>query len=257
MGVIACHDLGIRFARGSRRAMLRAALPRLLRGQTGGGQGEDAPDSDPAGALWALRHVGLEVPLKSCLGVCGTNGAGKTTLLRLLAGVYRPDEGRATVHGRSSALLSLGAGVSHNLSGRENVFVAGAVRGLDRRQTEELYPAICDFAELDEATMRTPVRYYSSGMRTRLGFSIAAVLVPDVLLLDEILTVGDPAFRKKSATRLRELIHQARCIVLSSHSVSFLKAHCDLGLWLHQGKVMASGPGASVFDEYACFMGIR
>ncbi len=252
--VIDARDLGIRFLRGSRRAMLRAALGDLFgRSRPGTTTGGD----DEPGSLWALRHVDLQLPAGTCLGVCGSNGAGKTTLLRMLAGIYDPDEGSVSVAGRTSVLLSLGAATSHHLSGRDNVRLAGKVLGLESRHIEALYPQVCEFAELDAATMATPVRYYSSGMRTRLGFAIASVLEPDVLLLDEILAVGDQRFRTKSAARLDELMGRARAIVVSSHSVSFLKEHCDHGLWIENGRVQACGPGLGAFNEYARFAGIR
>jgi ABC-type polysaccharide/polyol phosphate transport system ATPase subunit len=248
MTVVSCNDLGIRFARGSRREMLRDSLARLL---------HPGREPDDGNALWALRHVDLAVPEGSCLGVCGANGAGKTTLLRLIAGIYEADEGSVDVSGRTTAMLSLGAGISPHLSGRDNVLVASAVHGLSRGQAEELYPAIAEFAELDEATMRTPVRYYSSGMRTRLGFSIASAVVPDILLLDEILTVGDPRFREKSGARLAELIGKARCLVVTSHSVSFLKSHCDYALWLDGGEARAFGEAVPVLNAYGRFMGLN
>ena len=246
--MIRCTDLGIRFVRGSRRAMVRSALRPLVPRRR-----DPADTADRAGSsrFWALRHVDLEVPAGTCLGVCGANGAGKTTLMRLMAGILEPDEGAVRVAGRTSALLSVGAGISHHLTGAENARLAGTLHGLDRRAIDALYPAIQEFAGLDDATMGTPVRYYSSGMRTRLGFAIVSVLEPDVLLLDEILSGGDQAFRERSSRRIRELIAGARCVVLCSHNVGFLKAQCDRGVWLDLGRVMAAGAGAEVFDAYA------
>jgi ABC-type polysaccharide/polyol phosphate transport system ATPase subunit len=206
--------------------------------------------------FWALRDVDLEVNQGQCLGVCGSNGSGKTTLLRLLGRIYFTDEGDLEIGGSTSALLSLGAGIGHHLSGCENVFVVGALHGLKRAEIEERYDEIVAFAELDAATMRMPVRYYSSGMRSRLGFAIASTLSPEILLLDELLSVGDPAFRAKSADKLRELSNRARCVVISSHSIHFLKTHCDTALWLEKGRVMACGDAIPVLNEYKHFLNL-
>jgi ABC-2 type transport system ATP-binding protein len=236
-----CDGAGIRFARGSRRAMVAASLRRLVRRDAGG--------DDPS-AFWALRGVSFRAPEASCIGVCGGNGAGKTTLLRLLAGIYAPDEGTVHVAGRTATLLSLGAGINAHLSGRENVFVAGAVHGLSARAVRARYDEIAAFAELDARTLATPVRYYSAGMRTRLGFAIATSLAPEVLLLDEVLATGDGAFRRKSAARLRELLAAARCVVLTSHNLDFLREHAQHALWLDRGRQVAFGPASEVLAAY-------
>ena len=243
MDVIRCDGLGICFARGSRRQMVASSLRRLLR--------PDAPPDEHA--FWALREIGFGIPEATCVGVCGGNGAGKTTLLRLLAGIYEPDEGALSIGGRTSTLLSLGAGVSAHLSGRDNIFVAGAVHGISGRELRARYDEIAAFAELDERTLATPVRYYSAGMRTRLGFAIATTLAPEILLLDEVLATGDGAFRQKSAARLRELLASARCVVLTSHNLNFLREHAHLMLWLEKGRQIAFGPTAAVLDDYARF----
>jgi ABC-type polysaccharide/polyol phosphate transport system ATPase subunit len=229
--------------------MLREMVRDSLRGKRRANQTE--------GAFWALRDVDLGVKQGQRLGVCGSNGSGKTTLMRLLGRIYSTDEGDLEISGATSALLSIGAGISHHLSGRENVFVVGALHGLKRDEIEARYEAITSFAELDEAAMRMPVRYYSAGMRSRLGFAIASTLSPEILLLDELLSVGDPAFREKSARKLKELSDQARCLVVSSHSIHFLKTHCDTALWLENGRVLASGDAIPVLNEYSRFMGLR
>ncbi len=196
----------------------------------------------------------MDVREGSCLGVCGSNGSGKTTLMRLLSRIYEPDEGRVHVAGRTSALLSMGAGVSTQLSGRDNVLIIAATHGVRKREVLERYEEIRAFAELDEPTMNTPVRYYSAGMRTRLSFAIFAILVPDILLIDEILSVGDASFREKSIRRLRQLTEQARCVVITSHNLDFLRDHCDAVLWLDRGRVMGMGEPKPVVDEYVRFL---
>jgi ABC-type polysaccharide/polyol phosphate transport system ATPase subunit len=241
--VIRCDGAGLCFTRGSRRQMVAASLRRL------------AGFEPPAGSsFWAVRGIDLRIRAGARIGICGGNGAGKTTLLRMLCGIYEPDEGRVEVSGSTSALLSLGAGISTHLSGRDNVFVAGALHGLSRGEIAARYDEIAAFAELDAAALATPVRYYSAGMRTRLGFAIAATLTPDLLLLDEVLSTGDVAFREKSAARLRELAAQARCVVFTSHNLRFLREHADQVLWLDRGRQLAFGPAADVLDDYARFM---
>jgi ABC-type polysaccharide/polyol phosphate transport system ATPase subunit len=249
--VLRAEGVGIRFARGSRRERLRGNVRSALLGRRRH-RSEGSPHE-----LWALRDVSLDLTAGTRLAVCGANGSGKTTLMRLLGGIYRPDEGALQINGATSAMLSLGAGINHQLSGRDNVYLVGALYGLEPRAIGERYEEIRDFAEIDEAAMRTPVRYYSSGMRSRLGFSIAVTLTPEILLIDEVLAVGDLAFRKKSSEKLSECAERARCVVLSSHSVSFLKEHCDTAIWLDQGRAMTYGEAKIVLDEYVSFMAIR
>ena len=240
--VLECRDVGIWFTRGSRRTMLRQAVRRAF--------GLAVPEGD---RFWALRGVDLEVREGMRLGVCGSNGSGKTTLMRVLGGVYDHDEGELVRHAGTMSLLSLGAGISHHLSGRDNVYLVGALNGLSRPEIDERYDEIAAFSELPDDVLRTPVRYYSNGMRTRLGFSIVASITPDVLFLDEIMAVGDTTFRKKSADKLTELADRARCVVLCSHDIGFLKRHCDRAVWLDEGRVRAAGDAVPVLNEYADF----
>jgi len=198
-----------------------------------------------------VRHLHLAVSAGTCLGICGPNGAGKTTLMRLISGIYLPDEGTIEVNGETSALLSLGVGISSALTGRENLRVVGALHGLSRAEIRDRYVEIRDFSGLDEPTMNTPVRFYSSGMRTRLGFAIYSVLTPEVLLIDEVLSVGDAAFRAKSTRRLAELRDRARSVVISSHNLGFLKDNCDAAIWIEAGQVRKHGPVDEVVDAYA------
>ncbi len=240
--VIECRDMGIWFTRGSRRTMLRQAMRRAF--------GRTVPEDS---RFWALRHVDVDVRAGVRLGVCGSNGSGKTTLMRVLSGIYGHDEGIIDRREGTMSLLSLGAGISHHLSGRDNIYLLGSLNGLPRDQITELYAEIQDFCELDDDVLRTPVRYYSNGMRTRLGFAIVAFITPDVLFLDEIMAVGDTTFRSKSAAKLQELARRARCVVICSHDIGFLKRHCDEAVWLHEGVVRASGDAVPVLNEYADF----
>ncbi len=240
---IRCEGVGVSFTRGSRRTMLRHSLRRALRG------GAAAAEGDPA-TFWALRDVSFEVGRGTILGLCGANGAGKTTLLRTISGIYRPDRGRVQVHGTTSVLLSLGALLAANLSGRVNVRMAAALHGIPSSRTERHVAEVQDFAELDDAAMDTPVRFYSAGMRARLAFASASVLEPEILLVDELLGVGDAAFRKKSSDRLVELTASAHCVILASHSTPFLRGLCESALWLDAGRVAGCGPAVEVLDAY-------
>jgi ABC-type polysaccharide/polyol phosphate transport system ATPase subunit len=199
--------------------------------------------------FWALRHVSFSVREGEVFGVIGKNGAGKTTLLRLLTGVLYPDSGRVTVHGRISALLSLGVGFSAKLTGRDNIYLKGVYLGLTKNQIDKIFDDIVAFAELEEF-IDHQVRYYSSGMRARLGFSIAVNVDPDILIIDEVLAAGDKDFRKKASEKMKVFMAKAKAIVISSHSLKLISDVCDSAIWLHKGKVQMNGPAAEVVDQY-------
>lgn len=199
--------------------------------------------------FWALRGVNFTVAPGQMLGIIGKNGAGKSTLLQLLGGVGIPDEGQVKVTGRIGALLDLGAGFSADLTGRENVFVSGVVAGLTRREVARRLEQIVAFAELEDF-IDNPVRTYSTGMGMRLAFSTAIHTDPDVLLVDEFLSVGDLAFQEKCLERIRELKAQGCAIVLVSHSADQVQKLCDRALWLRQGQVVAYGVAEVVAGQY-------
>ena len=200
--------------------------------------------------FWALRNISFNVSEGEVLGVIGKNGAGKTTLLRLLVGVLYPDAGKVSVNGRISSLLSLGVGFSSNLSGRENVYLNGIYLGLTRAQINQKMDEIVAFSELEDF-IDHQVRYYSSGMRARLGFSIAVNSNPDVLIIDEVLAAGDKDFRKKAEAQMREFMAKAKAIVISSHSMRMITDICDRVLWLQKGEIRKIGPAQEVVDEYS------
>jgi len=245
-----CNDVGVAFTRGSRRTMLRKSLRRALFGRP---KHEEGEPQDPS-TLWALQGVSFSVGSGTILGLCGGNGAGKTTLLRTISGIYQPDVGSVNVRGKTSVLLSLGAMLGANLSGRINVRVSGALHGVSSAETERHVAEVQEFAELDDAAMDTPVRYYSAGMRARLAFASASVLQPEILLVDELLGVGDVSFREKSRDRLLELTEASRCVIVASHSAPFLKSLCNRMLWLDQGRLVAQGPAEDVLDAYSLRM---
>jgi ABC-type polysaccharide/polyol phosphate transport system ATPase subunit len=190
--------------------------------------------------LWALRDIDLEVAPGECIGVIGRNGSGKSTLLRLLAGVTAPSRGTVAVSGRVSPLIAVGVGFHPELTGRENVFVNGIVLGLTRRQIEERFDQIVDFAEVGEF-IDTPVKFYSSGMFVRLGFSVAVAVDPAVLLVDEILSVGDLAFQVKCFDRMMEVRDAGTTVVVVSHNLNAIRRMCDRSIVLDSGRVCHDG----------------
>jgi ABC-type polysaccharide/polyol phosphate transport system ATPase subunit len=204
----------------------------------------------------ALKRVSFDVPHGHVLGVIGANGAGKSTLMRVMAGILPPTSGRVEVDGRVSTLLALGIGFNRKLTGRENVTLGGLAAGLSREQLAEKYEEIVAFAELEDF-MDMPMRTYSSGMYGRLGFSVAVNMEPDILLIDEALSVGDARFRRKSFRKMRQLIREDRTIVLVSHSLGSIEELCDSAIWLHQGEMQAWDEPQTVIDAYTDFLGVR
>lgn len=200
--------------------------------------------------LWAVRDVDLDVRRGQILGVVGSNGSGKSTLLRLLTGITRPTTGTVRRAPRVAALLDLTAGFHPNLTGYENLFLAGSLMGIPRDEMRRLLPRITAFAEIDPVYLDAPVRSYSAGMMTRLGFSLAVSSDPDVILVDEVLAVGDAAFQARSARRLLEFRDQGRAMVLVSHLVSVVQQLSTEVLWLDGGRVRALGPAAEVALAY-------
>ena len=199
--------------------------------------------------FWALRDISLSIPRGSTFGLIGHNGSGKSTLLKMLAGIYRPTSGSLQVAGRISALLELGAGFHGELTGRENIYLNGAILGLSRKQIDEAMDEIIDFAGLEEF-IDTPVKVYSSGMYVRLGFSIAVTVDPEILIVDEIIAVGDEEFQRKCFDHLYELRRKGTTIVLVSHSLGLMADLCDQAAWLDQGRLKAVGPVRDVIDGY-------
>jgi ABC-2 type transport system ATP-binding protein len=199
--------------------------------------------------FWALKDVSLEVPDGKTFGVIGHNGSGKSTLLKCLAGILVPDKGKVSTTGRVSALLELGAGFHPELSGRENVFLNGAILGLKKREIEKRFDDIVEFAGLEQF-IDSPVKNYSSGMFVRLGFAVAVNVDPDVLLLDEVLSVGDENFQRKSAEKIDQFRRDGRTIVLVSHGLGSVEQLCETAAWLDHGQVMAIGPSADVISQY-------
>lgn len=236
---ISFEGVGKRYRLGAGVTSVREAVglgaSRLLGGQRARGHDE----------IWALRDVTFDLPVGEGLGVIGRNGSGKTTMLKLLAGVTRPTVGRIEASGRIGSLIELGAGFHPDLTGRENVFLNGQIMGMSRRTIAARYDEIVEFAELAQF-MDTPVKRYSSGMYARLGFAVAAHMDPDILLIDEVLSVGDASFQRRSAERMRALVNSGKTVVFVSHNLIAVERMCSRVLWLEGGCVgrLASAPEA-------------
>jgi ABC-2 type transport system ATP-binding protein len=207
----------------------------------------------PPERFWALRNVNVRLAHGESLGVIGPNGAGKSTLLQVLAGIMRPSEGSVEIRGAVSGLLTLGAGFDQDLSGRDNILLGGAFLGLDDKVTRGLMPGIIEFADLG-AFIDAPIKTYSSGMRARLGFSIATAVDPDILLLDEVLSTGDATFREKSKARVIELVRSAKGVVLVTHDMNWVVEYCNRAILLERGHVVLEGPPQEVVDTHLARM---
>jgi ABC-type polysaccharide/polyol phosphate transport system ATPase subunit len=206
-------------------------------------------DLRPDETLPALQDVSFSVPKGSTFGVIGRNGSGKSTALKLVAGITKPTTGTVKVNGRISALIELGAGFHPEISGRENVFINGIMLGLTRREVQRRFDEIVEFAELQEF-INAPVKTYSSGMYMRLGFAVAIHVDPDVLLVDEVLAVGDEAFTHKCLDKFAEFRRRGRTILLVTHSLGLIERFCDDAVWLDRGRVRAQGDPRRVVDAY-------
>jgi len=253
---IRAEGLGKRYRIGQREAYgaLRDTIVRLaraplarLRSKREGGASDDI--------LWALKDVSFDVEHGDVIGIVGRNGSGKSTLLKILSRITEPTEGRAEVRGRVGSLLEVGTGFHPELTGRENVFVNGAILGMGRRETQRKFDEIVAFADVDRF-IDTPVKHYSSGMQMRLAFAVAAHLEPELLLIDEVLAVGDAAFQQKCLGKMKEVHSLGRTVLLVSHQMNQLRRLCTRALWLSQGGVVQCGPAKDVIAAYeASFRG--
>ena len=199
--------------------------------------------------LWALRDITLTVGRGETLGIVGRNGAGKSTLLKVISRVLKPTVGTVTVRGYLSPILELGTGFDYELTGLENIYLNALLLGRSRRDIEEKMPEIVDFSGLGDF-IRSPIRNYSSGMFARLGFSIATAWLPDILILDEVLSVGDAAFTEKCEQRLRRFHDAGTTVLLVSHSAEAISKNCTRAIWLDAGRLRADGPAAEVLAQY-------
>jgi ABC-2 type transport system ATP-binding protein/lipopolysaccharide transport system ATP-binding protein len=203
--------------------------------------------------FWALVNVSFQVAPGEMLGIIGHNGAGKSTVLKLVARVMKPIAGRVRVEGRLAPLIELGAGFDFELTGRENIYLCGSILGISRREMQWRLPEIVEFSELQDF-IESPLRAYSTGMVVRLGFAIATACDPDVLLLDEIMAVGDAHFQKKSSRRISEFRGKGATIMFVSHNLAQVQDLCDRVVWLERGRVMAWGQSREVVAAYEAFL---
>ena len=203
--------------------------------------------------FWADKDVSFELERGDMLGIVGTNGAGKSTLLKAISGIMVPTQGHIEVNGTVAALLELSSGFDGDLTVRENTYLRGALLGYTRKFMDEMYEQIIAFAELEDFQDR-PFKQLSSGMKSRLAFSIACLVDPDILILDEVLSVGDGAFRKKSGDKMKEILARGVTGILVSHSIAQVREMCSKVLWLDHGKQMAFGETKEICDQYEAFL---
>jgi lipopolysaccharide transport system ATP-binding protein len=244
------ENLGKRYRIGQRQqanGRLSERLMELIRAPFG--RRRPAAKEPGADEIWALRHASFEIEVGKVVGIIGRNGAGKSTLLKLLSRISEPSEGRAEIYGRLGSLLEVGTGFHPELTGRENIFLSGAILGMTRREIYRKLDEIIAFAEIDRF-LDTPVKRYSSGMYVKLAFAVAAHLQPEILLVDEILAVGDSAFQKKCLGKMGEIGKQGRTVVLISHNMASIVNLCQRAILLNGGTTLADGAPADVVKKY-------
>ncbi len=199
--------------------------------------------------FWALRNISFSLNKGDRVGIIGHNGAGKSTLLKTLCRVYEPSSGQIAIDGKIAPLLEIGAGFHPDFTGRENIFFNGAILGFSKTQLQAIESEVIQFAEIEEF-IDTPVKYYSTGMYTRLAFSLATAMHPDILILDEIFNGGDAAFKEKATVRMKAMIDKANIMIMVSHDLQLVKSLCNRVLWLNQGHLLADGPAEEIIEQY-------
>jgi lipopolysaccharide transport system ATP-binding protein len=246
---IQASGLSKRYQRGAREsnALLRDRLARVLRAPWKAWSGQKQE------TFWALKDVSLEVQEGEVLGLIGRNGSGKTTLLKILSRITRPTDGWAEIHGRMGSLLEVGTGFHAELTGRENTFLSGAILGMSKGEIERKFDEIVSFAEL-EKFIDTPVKHYSSGMYVRLAFAVAAHLEPEILLVDEVLAVGDIKFQRKCLGKMGDVARAGRTVILVSHQLNQIRRLCHRAVWLEGGVIREIGATADVVSDYESAM---
>lgn len=199
--------------------------------------------------FYALKDVSFTINRGEVVGIIGRNGAGKSTLLKVISGIYKPTSGKCVAAGRIAPMLELGSGFDYELSGSDNIFLNGAILGFEEKFLRSKYDEIVEFSELGEF-INQPIKTYSSGMLTRLAFSVATIIEPEILIVDEILSVGDSAFQAKSRTRMMDLMNGGTTVLLVSHDLNQIRSMCDRVLWLDRGQVMLLDNANTVCDAY-------
>lgn len=235
--VISVEDVGVYFTRGRKKQGFLELLKNHGKA--------DRPD-----AFWALRNITFDVKPGEAIGVVGRNGQGKSTLLKVVAGVLIPDEGQARVKAGVAPLIEITGGFAPDLTGRQNIYLAGGLHGMSKAAVDEKFDEIIAFSEIEEF-LDTPFRHYSSGMKVRLAFSVISQLEAPILLVDEVLAVGDKSFRDKCHARIEEMLEEGRTLFLVSHSAGDLKRFCDRGIYLRKGELVADAPIKDVLKQYS------
>lgn len=243
MAILEVHDVSIRYITGDFKDIgLKEYVMRRIKGDY------------HIREFWADRNINFSLERGEMLGIIGTNGAGKSTLLKVISGIMEPSKGWVKREGAIAALLELGSGFDSELTVRENTYLRGAMLGYTRKFMDETYGSIIEFAELQEFQDR-PFKQLSSGMKSRLAFSIASLVHPDILILDEVLSVGDGAFRKKSAAKMREIIQSGATTILVSHSIEQIRELCNKVVWLHKGEQLCAGENVQeICAQYEQFL---
>lgn len=238
--IIEAENLSIKYNKSTERVdSIKEYLIRKLKGQM---KFEE---------FWALNDVSFSIGKGETVGIIGFNGSGKSTLLKVIAGVLKPAKGRVSVQGSVAPLIELGAGFDPDLSARENIYLNGAVLGYNRKQMQALFQEIVDFSELHDF-LDVPVKNFSSGMQARLGFAIATAVIPDILIVDEVLGVGDYKFQQKCYRRMQEIISSGATVLFVSHSIDQVKDICKRVIWVDEGRILMDGDVDEVCDRYMC-----
>lgn len=243
MNVIEFHNVWKKFKKGEKLNSLRDAVPHIFRNTVTGNNDLSAME------FWALNNVNFEVEKGNVVGIMGPNGAGKSTILKLLSRIMLPTKGQMKINGRLSALIEVTAGFHPELTGRENVYLNGTILGMRKKEIDNKFEEIVEFSGVREF-IDTPVKRYSSGMYSRLGFSVAAHMDPDILLVDEVLSVGDSAFQAKCAEKMRELMKVGATIIIVSHSLSLIQSLCKRTILINNGEVLKDGATEEVLPFY-------
>lgn len=246
MNAIEFNSVSKKFKKGERFDSLRDLIPNLMKTFIkGNAKNGELREKE----FWALKDVNFTVKKGEVLGIIGSNGAGKSTILKLLSGILKPTSGEMKINGRLSALIEVGAGFHEDLTGRENIYLNGAIMGMKRKEIDKKYDTIVSFAGLEEF-IDTPVKRYSSGMYVRLGFSIAAHMDPEILLIDEVLAVGDFNFQNKCIQKINEIRDSGATIIFISHNLELVRRLCPKSIFLHKGKIASYGESGKAVEQY-------
>jgi teichoic acid transport system ATP-binding protein len=240
--IIDAKDMGVKFNKDIKRDDIKSSVLDILHLKR-------KIEHKDQQSFWALKDITFKGFKGEIIGIIGSNGAGKSTLCRVISKLLRPDAGTMQVRGEVSALLSLGTGFNIELSGKENIYLNAMMLGFNKKQINSLYNEIVEFAGLGEF-IEQPIKYYSSGMKSRLGFSIAAMLEPEILVLDEALSTGDISFRDKAAAKMKEIVHNAKMVLIVSHSIDFIEKNCTKAIWIDKGTVRVMGEPKTVCEQY-------